>query len=57
VISGEERPRNRFPEARYLGAVFTLHKPVATQQLLESVEAALDSQCGSVIAKTKHKPS
>ena len=53
VMSGEEWPRNRFPVARLLGAVFTLQKPVATERLFEVVEAALDAQRGTAIVKKK----
>jgi len=57
VMSGEGWTQNQFPVARYLGAVFTLSKPVVAQQLLESVEAALDLHWGSEIVKTSRKPS
>lgn len=47
VFSGHVAPRSRFRQARSLGAVFTLAKPLTAARLLESVEAALDRNYGS----------
>ena len=51
VISGNESPLKMFRAARLLGAVFTLKKPLTTDLIIESVEAALDLKYGSEILK------
>ena len=53
VMSGETSPRNMFSTARFLGAVFTMQKPMTPEHLLDSVEAVLDGTTGS---KTTHAP-
>jgi DNA-binding NtrC family response regulator len=54
VISGNESPLKMFRTARLLGAIFTLQKPLTTELLIESVEAALDRKYGSDISKSSN---
>ncbi len=56
VISGNESPLRMFREARLLGAVFTLAKPISTEALIECVEAALDRKYGSKLPRNSARP-